>query len=75
MQTLDFVSGLHNCVSNSSNPSRVYIMLCKHGKRFLLLKWNSVPKVNIFEDAAPKRVPTCTFNVVLFVVVQFSPLV
>ena len=25
-------------VSNSSNPSRVYIRLCKHGKRFLLLK-------------------------------------
>ena len=29
-------------VSNSPNPSRVYIRLCKHGKRFLLLKfhWN-----------------------------------
>ena len=26
-------------VSNSPNPSRVYIRLCKHGKRFLLLKW------------------------------------
>ena len=25
-------------VSNSSNPSRVHIRLCKHGKRFLLLK-------------------------------------
>ena len=25
-------------VSNSSNPSRVYIRLCKQGKRFLLLK-------------------------------------
>ena len=25
--------------SNSPNPSRVYIGLCKHGKRFLLLKW------------------------------------
>ena len=24
---------------NSPNPSRVYIRLCKHGKRFLLLKW------------------------------------
>ena len=24
-------------VSNSPNPSRVYIRLCKHGKRFLLL--------------------------------------
>ena len=24
--------------SNSPNPSRVYIRLCKHGKRFLLLK-------------------------------------
>ena len=35
MQTFDFVSGLHN----SPNPSRVYIRLCKHGKRFLLLKY------------------------------------
>ena len=26
-------------VSNSPNPSRVYIRLCKHGKRFLLLKY------------------------------------
>ena len=26
-------------VSNSPNPSRVYIRLCKHGKRFLLLNW------------------------------------
>ena len=25
--------------SNSSNPSLVYIRLCKHGKRFLLLKY------------------------------------
>ena len=38
MQTLDFVSGLQT-VSNSPNPSRVYIRLCKHGKRFLLLKY------------------------------------
>ena len=27
-------------VSNSPNSSRVYIRLCKHGKRFLLLKHN-----------------------------------
>ena len=27
-------------VSNSPNPSRVYIRLCKHRKRFLLLKHN-----------------------------------
>ena len=26
-------------VLNSPNPSRVYIRLCKHGKRFLLLNW------------------------------------
>ena len=26
--------------SNSPNPFRVYIRLCKHGKRFPLLKWN-----------------------------------
>ena len=31
-------------VSNSPNPSRVYIRLCKHGKRFLLLKKNLVIK-------------------------------
>ena len=37
-QTLDFVSGLHTVfVSNSPNPSRVYIRLCKHGKCLLLL--------------------------------------
>ena len=29
-------------VSNFPNPSRVYIRLCKHGKRFLLLKWCTV---------------------------------
>ena len=29
-------------VSNSSNPSRVYIRLCKHGKCFLLLKCYAV---------------------------------
>ena len=38
MQTLDFVSGLHNCLE-FSQPRRVYIRLCKHGKRFLLLKY------------------------------------
>ena len=27
-------------VSNSPNPSRVYIRPCKHGKRFLLLKYS-----------------------------------
>ena len=31
-------------VSNSPNPSRVYIGLCKHGKRLLLLKQWSVCK-------------------------------
>ena len=29
-------------VSNSPNPSRVYIRLCKHRKRFLLLKCRSL---------------------------------
>ena len=29
-------------VSNSPNPPRVYIRLCKHGKRFLLLKCSSL---------------------------------
>ena len=28
-------------VSNSPKPSRIYIRLCKHGKRFLLLKCSS----------------------------------
>ena len=32
-------------VENSPNSSRVYIRLCKHGKRFLLLKY----KVHIAE--------------------------
>ena len=27
-------------VSNSPNPSRIYIRLCRHGKRFLLLRYN-----------------------------------
>ena len=31
-------------VSNSPNPSRVYIRLCKHGKRFLLLSSSTPPK-------------------------------
>ena len=31
-------SGVCIAVSNSANPSRVYIRLCKQGKRFLLLK-------------------------------------
>ena len=32
MQTLDFVSGLHNC-QDFPNPSSVYIRLCKHRKK------------------------------------------
>ena len=31
-------------VSNSPNPSRVYIRLCKHRKRFLLLSSSTPPK-------------------------------
>ena len=38
MQTFVFVSGLHKCLE-FSNPFRVYIRLCKHGKRFLLLNY------------------------------------
>ena len=34
-------------VSNSPNPSRVYIRLCKHGKRFLLLNWYSLLGVTV----------------------------
>ena len=33
---------------NSPNPSRVYIRLCKHGKRFLLLK--SIPQGNVWRS-------------------------
>ena len=33
-------------VSNSPNPSRVYIRLCKHEKRFLLLKYYLVSHTN-----------------------------
>ena len=39
-------------VSNSPNPSRVYIRLCKHGKRFLLLNWHT--------DVHPKPLPLST---------------
>ena len=34
-------------VWNSPNPSRVYIRLCKHRKRFLLLKWLDI---QVFSD-------------------------
>ena len=39
-------------VSNSPNPPRVYIRLCKHGKRFLLLNWHT--------DVHPKPLPLST---------------
>ena len=38
-------------VSSSPIPSRVYIRLCKHGKRFLLLKYkilSLIPKQAVF---------------------------
>ena len=50
-------------VSNSPNTSRVYIRLCKHGKRFLLLKckrwftssvWNSVAQTSLLAKS-PQR--------------------
>ena len=34
-------------VSNSPNPSRVYIRLCKQGNRFLLLNWYSLLGVTV----------------------------
>ena len=34
-------------VSNSPNPSLVYIRLCKHGKRFLLLKYKRVKGMDL----------------------------
>ena len=43
VQTLDFVSVcITVTVSNSHIPSHVYIRLCKHTKRFLLLKCMNV---------------------------------
>ena len=38
MQTLDFVSGLHNCQEFSQPLSCLYHWLCKNGKHFLLLQ-------------------------------------
>ena len=45
-------------VSNSPNPSSVYIRLCKHGKRFLLLNWHTVKglKQQYPSDVAPLTV-------------------
>ena len=39
-------------VSNSPNPSRVYIRLRKHGKRFLLLKYK--PYMYVWHVASQK---------------------
>ena len=36
---------------NSPNPSRVYIRLCKHGKRFLLLKHYILQELMLFTHA------------------------
>ena len=45
-------------VSNSPNPSSVYIRLSKHGKRFLLLNWHTVKglKQQYPSDVAPLTV-------------------
>ena len=44
MQTLDFVSGLHNC-QDSPNPSSLDIMLCKHRKKvFYCFYKTTVPR-------------------------------
>ena len=40
-------SWVYIIVSNSPNPSRVYIRLCKRGKRFLLLKDTSTVEIII----------------------------
>ena len=43
-------------VSNSPNPTRVYIGLCKHGKLFLLLKYKSLQvSVSKFFRILPNR--------------------
>ena len=57
-------------VSNSPNPSRVYIRLCKHGKRFLLLKCKMTVTKITFDPTChkPLRVVTlglkCTIHVI-----------
>ena len=50
MQTLDYLSGLHNCLK-SSQPSSM--RLCKHGKRVLLLKY--VTKKFLLVGSSVKR--------------------
>ena len=58
MQTLDFDSGLHN----SPDPSRVYIRLCKHGKRFLLLKCKMTVNKITFDPKCNKLLRVITLG-------------
>ena len=63
MQTLDYVSGLLT-VSNSPNPSRVYIKLCKHRKKvFQLLKYCFFRKILLLCRLQEIYLKTLSFTV------------
>ena len=47
-------------VANSPNPSRVYIRLCKHGKRFLLLKQYTFRVVQLRKYSPNSRCRPCS---------------
>ena len=49
-------------VSNSPNPSRVYIRLCKHGKRFLLLKCKMTVNKITFDPKCNKLLRVITLG-------------
>ena len=61
-------------VSNSPNPSRVYIRLCKHGKRFLLLKCKMTVTKITFDPTChkPLRVITLGVNCTIHVINDVS---
>ena len=56
--TLDFVSGLHHCLEFSQPLPGVYIRLCKHGKRFLLLKIAKILRALWLAELLPRGVFT-----------------
>ena len=60
MQTLDFVSGLHNC-QDSPNPSSVYIRLCKHRKKvfycFYKITFPRKKKNSLFRLLIKREIP------------------
>ena len=52
-------------VSNSPNPSCVYIRLCKHGKRFLLLNFFIFFPFSIASTTEVTTIPTSVLNQVM----------